>query len=78
MKIVNYGQNLIMHELVTQRWHSSSQPQFAVGNPIVNLLIRMVPGVFGRVQRGCSQFVGIALTICTMTLSTDPEIDFPT
>jgi hypothetical protein len=37
-----------------------------------------VPGVFGRVQRGCSQFVGIALTICTMTLSTHPEIDFPT
>lgn len=78
MKIVNYGQNLVMRELVTQRWHYSPQSQFAVGNPIVNLLIRVMPGMFGRVQRGCSQFIGIALAICAMTLSTDLEIDFPT
>lgn len=78
VEIVDHGQNLIVRELITQRWHFSPQTQLAIGNPVIELLIRVMPGVFGGIQRRRVQIICITFPICAVTLRTDPDIDFPT
>ncbi len=55
-------------KLCIQRWHFPSKLVLVIDNPIADLLIGVLPGVFVGIQSWSSQIVSVFFAILVMTV----------
>jgi len=75
VQVSNHGLYLCFRKLVAQGRHFLSQTKFAIFDPVPDLLVRVMPGVFAVVQGGRRQLVSVPLGVLAVALGANSQIN---